>query len=105
MQLGLNHLTFLLGEPIDFVDSCKYLGFYIASGPHFKFSINEDLCGFFGSANSILSCMKQPRENVQLQLLYSNCVPRLTYGAAVKDPNAREKHRLNVALNNAILSF
>ena len=46
--------------------------------------------------------MKQPRENVQLQLLCSNCVPRLTYGAAVKDPTAREKHRLNVALNNAI---
>ena len=90
------------GEPIDFVDTCKYLGFHIVSGTHFKFSINEDLCGFFGSANSILSCMKQPRENVHLQLLYSNCVPRLTYGAAVKDPTAREKHRLNVALNNAI---
>ena len=37
-----------------------------------------------------------------MQLLYSNCVPKLTYGAAVKDYNASEKQQLNVAVNNAI---
>ena len=36
-----------------------------------------------------------------MQLLYSNCVPKLTYGAAVKDLNASEKHQYNVAVNNA----
>ena len=36
------------------------------------------------------------------QLLYSNCVPKLTYGAAVKDYNAFEKNQLNEAVNNAI---
>ena len=37
-----------------------------------------------------------------MQLLYSNCIPKLTYGAAVKDLNATEKHQYSVAVNNAI---
>ena len=36
-----------------------------------------------------------------MQLIYSNCVPKLTYGAAVKDYNASEKNQRNVAVNNA----
>ena len=36
-----------------------------------------------------------------MQLLYSNCVPKLTYGAAVRDLTAAEKHKYNVAVNNA----
>ena len=35
-------------------------------------------------------------------MLYSNCVPKLTYGAAIKDLTASEKNRYNVAVNNAI---
>ena len=90
------------GKPINFVTSCKYLGFYIVAGRVFKCSVQEDLCGFFGAVNSILSSTRRPKENVQLQLLYSNCVPRLTYGAAVKDLSASEKQQLNVAVNNAV---
>ena len=37
-----------------------------------------------------------------MQLLYSNCVPKLTYGAAVRDWSAAEKHQYNVAVNNAV---
>ena len=65
-------------------------------------SIHEDLCGFFASANSILNSMVKPKENVLIRLLYSNCVPRLTYGAAIKDLNSSEKQQLNVAINNAV---
>ena len=52
--------------------------------------------------NAILTSVKQPKENILMQLLYSNCVPKLTYGAAVKDLNAVETQRYNVAVNNAI---
>ena len=69
---------------------------------HFKLSIHEDLCNFFASANSILNSMTKPKENVLMQLLFSNCVPRLTYGAAVKDLSASEKQHVNVAVNNGI---
>ena len=90
------------GKEIEFVYKCKYLGFYVVSSTNFKLSFQEDLCGFFGSVNSVLTGMTRPKENVLLQLLYRNCIPRLTYGAAVKDPTAAEKHRLNVSVNNAI---
>ena len=87
---------------IQYVKLCKYLGFYIKSGRNLSFSLNKDLRGFFGRVNSVLSSTSRPKENVLMQLLYSNCVPKLTYGAAVKDYNASEKHQLNVAVNNAI---
>ena len=67
-----------------------------------KFSFNEDLRGFFGSINSILSSVQKPRENVLMQLLYSNCVPKLTFGAPVKEPSASEMNQMNAALNTAI---
>ena len=72
------------------------------SGTRFKFSSTECLRGFFGAANSILTQLPRTRENVLMQLLYSNCVFRLTYGAAVKDLTASEKHQYNVAVNNAV---
>ena len=78
------------------------MGFYLTAGVHFRFSINEDLRGFFGSVNSVLSSVQKPKENVLMQLLYSNCVPKLTYGAAIKDLNANETNQYSVALNNAI---
>ena len=37
-----------------------------------------------------------------MQLLYSNCIPKLTYGAAVKNLNASETRQYSVAVNNAI---
>ena len=92
----------LQGIALDYVQKCKYLGFHIISSLHFKVSINEDLCNFFASANSILNSMIKPKEHVLMQLLFSNCVPRLTYGSAVKDLSAAEKQQVNVALNNAI---
>ena len=87
---------------VDYVESCKYLGFYLVSHDHFKCSISEDLRGFFGSVNSILSSIQRPRENTLMQLLYSNCVPKLTFGAEVKDLNSTEMNQYNVALNGAI---
>ena len=90
------------GEMIEYVEKCKYLGFYLVSNDHFKISVQEDLRGFFGSVNSILTCLQKPKENVLMQLLYNNCVSQLTYGAAVKDLTASEKNQFSVAVNNVI---
>ena len=69
----------------EYVESCKYLGFHLVSHVHFKLSVIEDLRDFFGSENSILSSVNKPNENVPIQLLHSNCVTKLTFGAAVKE--------------------
>ena len=87
---------------IEFVRSYRYLGFHVISDSHFKFSSSECLRGFYGAVNSVLSVLRRPRENVLMQLLYSNCVPKLTYGAAVKDLTAAQKYQYNVAVNNAV---
>lgn len=91
----------LNGRSIEFVSKCN-LGFYIESSNHFKLSYKEDLCGFFGSVNSLLTCMTRPKEHVLLQLLYSNCIPKLSYGAAVKDMTVAEMQQMNVSVNNVI---
>ena len=90
------------GELIEYVEKCKYLGNYLVSHDHFKISVQEDLRGFFASVNSILTSVQKPKENILMQLLYSNCVPKLTYGAAIKDLTAAEANQFNVAVNNAI---
>ena len=90
------------GISVNYVKSCKYLGFFLLSHDKFKFSFTEDLRGFFGSVNSVLSSVQKPRENVLMQLLFSNCVPKLTFGAPVKEPSASEMNQMNVALNTAI---
>ena len=92
----------LHGQCVEYVQSCKYLGFHLVSHDYFKFSVIEDLRGFFGSVNSILSSVQKPKENVLMQLLFSNCVPKLTFGAAVKELNASEINQFNVAFNTAI---
>ena len=49
--------------------------------------------------------LQKPNNLVLMNLLYSNCVPNLTYNAEVKDASsisARELQDLNIALNNAI---
>ena len=72
------------------------------SGDKFRLSVVEDLRGFFGSVNSILSCIQKPKEHVLMQLLYSNCVPKLTFGAPVKELNSSEMNQYNVAFNTAV---
>ena len=44
----------------------------------------KPLAGFLCSANTILNVLNGPSEQVLLQLLYSNCVPRLTYACEIR---------------------
>ena len=53
------------------------------------------------STNSVLSFL-DPNKVVLMHLLYSICVPTLTYAADVKLFPAAEMNACNVALNNAI---
>ena len=92
----------LNGVALELVSSYRFLGFNILSGVCFRFSATECLRGFFGAVNSVLTVLTRPNEDVLMRLLYSNCVPKLTYGAAVKDLSAADKHSYSVALNNAI---
>ena len=91
----------LNGEDIEIVSSWKYLGCTILSGAKLSFSIASDLSSFYCSANAILRSHLIQNELVQMNFLYSHCVPCLTYCADVKELTSGEMHKCNVALNDS----
>ena len=87
---------------MEYVTSIKYLGTTISSEQSFSFKAADDLRNFYRSANSILNTLEKPNEYVLMYLLYTNCVPTLSYACAVKTFSSREMTDCNTALNDAI---
>ena len=77
------------------------MGVTVTSGARLAFSHKPPLSTFYRAANSILSSMRKPNEPVLMKLLYSNCVPCLTYASEVVDYKSGAMNNLNVALNDA----
>ena len=82
--------VYLNGDKVDIVDSVKYLGATIVSNKGLSFSSSKDLLSFYRASNAILRATNRPSEEVLLHLLYSNCIPILTYASAVKEYPARQ---------------
>ena len=93
---------YINSQPIEYVTEWSYLGTTIVSGKNLSFSHIKDLRSFYRSANSVLSAIRKPNEMVQMHLLYSMCVPILTYAADVKEFKHADMLSCNVALNDAI---
>ena len=92
----------LNGQQLEFVDTYRYLGVDVCTGKSLNFSAVNMVRSFHRAANSILYSHVKPRNKVLLRLLYTNCVPILTYASAVRELSAADMHRCHVALNNAI---
>ena len=93
---------YLNGDKVDYVDSVTYLGTTIVSEKGLSFSSSKDLLSFYRASNAILRATNRPSEDVLLHLLYSNCIPILTYACAVKDYPARQMQDCNTAVNDAL---
>ena len=108
MYFGVDHKSFhsspifLNGVALEFVSEWKYLGVVLVSCKTFSCSAKKARIAFYRSANSILRAVRGPSEVVQMKLLYSICVPNLTYACEVTDFNYKDKDTLSVALNDAI---
>ena len=89
------------GETVDFVQEWRYLGVTLTSGNRFGFTARPDLSSFFRATNAVLNTLKGAHEHVLLSLLYTNCVPILTYACAVKEYSSSDMSDCNVAMNNA----
>ena len=99
-----DHCTSLkIGDSdIDFVQQWKYLGTTISSGKTFSFSAKPDIASFFRASNAIIHVLSNAEEPILLKLLYTNCIPILTYACEVKQYCASEMSDCNVAVNNAL---
>ena len=92
----------LNGSIIDFVDEWKYLGTTIKSGSSLGFSARPDLASFYRATNAIIHSLPGAHEHTLITLLYTNCVPILSYACAVKEYSASEMTSCNTAMNNAL---
>ena len=92
----------LNGFAVDYVTSILYLGVEIESDRGLRFPASKDLRTFYRAANSILTALHKPSEEVLIKLLYTNCVPIITYACHVKQFSAHDMRNCNTAINDAI---
>ena len=90
------------GLPIEYTNTATYLGTTIVSEKGLTFSCNNDLAKFYRASNSILTAVEKPSEEIVLQLLYTNCIPTLTYACAIKTYSSRQMQSCNTAVNDAL---
>ena len=92
--------VFLNGQPLQFVTEWKYLGVVLISDKHFICSAKKPWASFFRSSNTILNVLRKPSEPVLMKLLYTICVPNITYSCEVAVYNSREMDGLHVLVNS-----
>ena len=90
------------GKDIEYTSQIKYLGVSLLSNRGLSFTAENDLRSFYRSANSILNVLNKPDEVTLMHLLYTNCIPILSYCSSVKDFSSRDMNDCNTAVNNAI---
>ena len=90
------------GAPLELVCEYKYLGVNLRANKSLLFCSTAVIRSFYRAANSILHSRVKPKNEVLMKLLYTNCVPILTYVCAVREFSASEMYRCHVAVNNAI---
>ena len=89
-------------EKIEFVSELKYLGATLTSGDRLGFTARYDVVNFFRATNAITSALTAAHEHTMLQLIYSNCLPILTYASSVKLLSSEEMLFCNKAVNDAL---
>lgn len=87
---------------LDCVQEFKYLGTTLVSGKGLSFSARSDLASFYRATNAVMNVLTNAHEHTLLTLLYTNCIPILTYACGVKNFLASEMSDCNTAINNAL---
>ena len=72
------------------------------AGKEFFASAKKHLSAFYCCSNTILNVLHGPSVNIQMKLLYANCVPKLTYACEVRKHTSREVIQMEVAVNDSI---
>ena len=91
----------LNGTPIQWVDSCLYLGVCIVSSLRFKCSILERIKKYYRCANAIFRVEGRSDDLIMLKLVETHCIPILTYGIELADfIDHRERSKVRAAYNS-----
>ena len=76
------------------------MGVNVVAGRTFSTSYLKPLIKFRSSANTVLNIHNKPSEQVMLKLLYSMCVPNVTYASDVLQYSAKHMQSMNVELHD-----
>ncbi len=87
---------------VEFVSEWKYLGTTITAGKEFSFTARTDISSFYRAANSIINVLTDAHKNVLMSLLYTNCIPVISYACSVKEYPSSEMTDCNTAINSVI---
>ena len=87
--------------PIEWVDSCVYLGVRLVSSKYFKCSANDRIKKFYKCANAIFRIEGRSDDITMLSLVETHCVPILAYGIEVADFfDAGQRSKVRAAYNS-----
>ena len=92
----------MYGKNLTSVDRCKYLGVTVLAGKTFTVSETPFLRKFRCSMNTLLNVQQLSSEQILMKLLYTVCVPNLTYACDAISYNVRQTNAMTVALNDSI---
>ena len=91
----------LNGNPIDWVETCTYLGVCLVSSRVFKCSVTDRIKKFYKCANAIFRIEGRSDDLTMLNLVETHCVPILTYGIETADFfDSRQKSKVRAAYNS-----
>ena len=93
---------YMYGKTLHAAQEYKYHGVSVLAGSGFTTSPLRPLIRFRSSANSILNAPKKSSELMQLKLLYSICIPHLSYSIEVLNYSARQIQSFTVAVNDCL---
>ena len=87
---------------VEYTDTITYLGTTICNKKGFTFSSSNDLAKYYRATNAILRAVNRPSEEVLMTLLYSCCMPILSYACSVKEYPPRQMQECCTATNDAL---
>ena len=90
----------LLGKPVEWVNTVKYLGVTLVSSKKIVLDFNQVRRKFFGCVNSILSHSHGMSEIVKLHLMESYCYPVLSYALECFHLSSTHMQQLNACWNS-----
>ena len=94
-------ITTINDTPIEWVDSCVYLGVCLVSSHHFKCSVSDRIRKFYKCANAIFRVEGRSDDLTMLRLVETHCVPILTYGIEFADFfDNSERSKIRAAYNS-----
>ena len=89
------------GSPLEWVDSCAYLGICLVSSRRFKCSVIDRIQKFYKCANAIFRIEGRSDDLTMLRLVETHCVPILTYGVEIVEfLDASQRSKVRAAYNS-----